>query len=166
MSKGFRDRLRYDAELGEYRDGPVRYLMIRPDALMGVLHQLPPEQRPNVLAAFARSVTAAGGDSARMYQAQGGDEAAALAQTIAETAPQLGWGAWTMEVGDGRIDVRVSNSPFAAGFGRAEAPVCHPIVGMLQAVGPMILGGPVRARETACAATGASACEFVATGDP
>jgi hypothetical protein len=54
--KPFRDRLAYDAACDEYREGAIRSIMIRPDSLMGMLHELPAELRPDVLAAFARSV--------------------------------------------------------------------------------------------------------------
>jgi predicted hydrocarbon binding protein len=156
----FRDRLAFDPDRGEYRDGNIRYLMIRPDALMGILKELPEAQRPDVLAAFARSITHHGGQSARTYRAAGAADAAALAATIERTAPELGWGKWTLAIGDGRMDLIVANSPFAAGYGPSATPVCHPILGMLRAVGPMVLGGPVAAAETRCAAQGAPDCRF------
>ena len=59
----------------------------------------------------------------------------------------------------------VKNSPFVDGFGPGEGasavPVCHAIVGMLGAVGPMVLGGGVTATEERCAAVeGGGACRF------
>ena len=87
----------------------------------------------------------------------------ALLTVIAGTAPQLGWGQWRFgQAADGRLDLEVANSPFAAGHGPAEGPVCAPIAGMLAAVAGMVLGGPVEVRETGCAATGAPACRFTA----
>ena len=158
----FRDRLQFDPARGEYRDGAIRYLMIRPDALMGILHQLPEAMRPEVLAAFARSIAQHGGQSARSYQAAGATGAAQLAATIQDTAPELGWGRWALTLGEDRIGLTVANSPFAAGHGPSATPVCHPILGMLRAIGPMLLGHSVDASETACAATGAPNCRFEA----
>ena len=57
-------------------------------------------------------------------------------------------------------ELEVEDSPFAAGFGSAEAPVCAPIRGMLGALGDMLLGPGVVVHERACAATGAKACRF------
>ena len=57
-------------------------------------------------------------------------------------------------------ELEVEDSPFAAGFGPAEAAVCAPIRGMLGALGDMLLGPGVVVREHACAATGAEACRF------
>ena len=158
--KSFRDRLVFDPDRGEYRDGDIRYMMIRPDALMGLIAELPPELRPRVLEAFARSIHRFGGRSARAYQQAGSTDAAALLRTIEQTAPQLGWGHWELGRAGNGLALTVRNSPFAAGAGRGPQAVCAPIRGMLTAVGEMVLETPVVVIETACAATGAAACGF------
>ena len=159
--KSFRERLQYDAGRGEYLDSGIRYMMIRPDALMGILHELDGAQRLPVLEAFARSITRHGSKSARAYQAMGAADADALLETIRATAPELGWGRWRFTRVDGGLDLTVENSPFAQGHGPSENPVCSPIVGMLRAIGSMALGGDVEVMETACAAmAGVDACRF------
>jgi hypothetical protein len=158
----FRDRLTFDAARGEYRDGTLRYLMMRPDALMGLFAELPPPTRAEALAALARSVARFGGRSAQSYRAAGAATPAALLDTIAATAPQLGWGVWTLRLDGDVLHLTVENSPFAAGFGASADPVCAEIAGMLRAVGELVLGGGVSGAETACAATGASCCRFTA----
>jgi predicted hydrocarbon binding protein len=158
---GFRDRLAFDAPLGEYRDGAIRYMMIRPDALMGLLHELPTELHAQVLEAFARSITRQGGRSAQSYRDAGAVDGPALVETIAKTAPQLGWGIWDLRITSAGLDLSVTNSPFAAGFGPSPHPVCHPIIGMLTAVGRMVLGGDVQVTETSCASVTKDApCRF------
>jgi uncharacterized protein len=156
----FRARLTYDHARGEHRDGAIRYMLIRPDALMGMIAELPEAQRPMVLEAFARAVRRVGGNSAQSYRQAGAASAEALLATIAATAPQLGWGRWAIARRPDGLDVTVTNSPFAAGAGVSAGPVCAPIRGMLTAVGEMALGGPVVAEEIACAATGAPCCRF------
>ena len=158
----FRDRLSFDAARGEYRDGDIRYLMMRPDALMGLFAELSPQARAEAFAALARSVTRFGGRSARAYRAADAATPAALLDTIAATAPQLGWGVWALRVDDDALHLTVVNSPFAAGFGASADPVCAAIAGMLRAVGELVLGGDVAAAETVCAATGAACCHFTA----
>lgn len=154
----FRDRVILDEAQGEYRDGGVRYLMLRADTLMGLFAELPEPARSEALAAFARSVARFGGRSARAYQAAGAADPDALLRTIAATAPQLGWGVWELRrEGDG-LTLAVRNSPFATGTGRC----CAPIAGMLQAVGGIVLQADVVAQETDCAATGAVCCRFTA----
>ena len=157
---GFRERLDFDEARGEYRDGAIRYMMIRPDALMGMLHQLPDAVRPQVLEALARSITHRGGQSAQSYQAAGAVDGPALVATIARTAPELGWGIWDLRLTAEGMDLSVVNSPFAAGYGTSALPVCHPIVGMLTAVGRMVLGREVAVREVSCASVAGDACRF------
>lgn len=152
----FRDRLIFDAERGEYRDGAIRYMMIRPDALMGMIAEMPESARGHAMEAFGRAIRRFGGHSARAYRDAG---AADLVATIEATAPQLGWGRWTLTRVEGGLALTVENSPFAAGAGHSPHPVCAPIRGMLTAVGEMMLGD-VAVTETACAAMGAPCCAF------
>ncbi|MEZ5651739.1 MAG: hypothetical protein R3E87_14470 [Burkholderiaceae bacterium] len=164
----FRERLRWLDE-GEIRDGDIRYLMLRSDALMGVFRALPAEHRGPALAAFAQSIVRHGGKSARAYQAMGADDGARLLEVIRATAPQLGWGRWTVvEYSAARLIIEVENSPFAAGWrvaeGEVDSPpdtVCAPIVGMLTVVGAMVLGGEVVVTERVCACHGQTPrCRF------
>lgn len=156
----FRERLIYDAEHGEYRDGDIRYMMIRPDALMGMIAELPKDVRPLALEAFVRAIHRFGQRSARSYQAAGAADAAALLRVIEQTAPQLGWGCWRLERALDGLTLTVENSPFATGAGRSPYPVCAPIRGMLAAVGELAMGEPVAVSETACVAIGAPSCRF------
>lgn len=159
----FRQRLVWDAEGGEIRDGAIRYLILRPDGLMGMFGRMSPETRVQALAALAASIEEHGGGSARKYRDMGAAAPEALLTVIAGTAPQLGWGRWHFgQVEGGRLDLMVGNSPFAAGHGPAEQPVCAPISGMFAAVAGMVLGTPATVEEVACAATGAADCRFVA----
>lgn len=160
---GFRARLAYDHAAGEYRDGALRYMLIRPEALMGLIAELPEAARPAAFEAFARALHRVGGGSARTYRAAGAATPAALLATIAATAPQLGWGRWEIARDGAGLTVTVRNSPFAAGAGPFAGPVCAPIRGMLRAVGEMALGTPVVTEETTCAAAGAPCCRFTVT---
>ncbi len=160
---GFRERLTWDGETGALRDGAIRYLMIRPDALMGIFKRLSEPARREALAAFADFIYENGGKSATAYRALGGAEGRALLDVIAATAPQLGWGRWQFTTRpDGGLDLVVRHSPFVEGFGPAAAPVCAPIVGMLRVVSQMVLGAPTAADETACACQGHDSCRFSA----
>lgn len=160
--KSFRDRLEWDGEKGEIRDRDIPYLLIRPDSLMGIFEFLPDTERAAAFEAFARSIAHYGKGSAESYQALGAAQADALMATIAETAPQLGWGIWSLSRDEGGLSLTVRNSPFAAGYGQSDTPVCAPIRGMLEAVGGLVLGKAVRVRETGCVSCGADSCTFEA----
>ncbi len=161
-----RDRLAFDGARGEYRDGPIRYLMMRPDALMGMVAELPEAQRLTVLQALGRSVQGFGGRSVAAYRDAGATSPADLLRTMADTAAQLGWGAWSFSSRDGAVALDVANSPFASAA-PAPYPVCHAIGGILAAMGPLVLGGPVDIAETRCAARDdGEVCHFEITASP
>lgn len=162
MSGSFKERLSFDSATGALFDQSRRYMMIRPDALMGIFKRLPPDQRMAALQAFAESIAEQGGDSARAYVDMGGT-GSKLLDVIAATAPELGWGIWQFNIGADRFTLSVRNSPFAAGFGPSDHPVCAPIIGMFGAVTSIVAGKPMQAREIACAAMGAEYCQFEST---
>jgi hypothetical protein len=159
-ARALRGRLRWTADDGAIHDGPRRYLMMRPDVLMGMLRRLPAGARAQAMAAFADSVAAQGADSIRAYFRQVGEDPSALLAATVAAAADLGWGAWRFEPGRDRLGLAVDASPFAAGFGAAEAPVCAPIAGMLQAVAAVSTGIDGEVRELRCVACGAPRCEF------
>jgi uncharacterized protein len=163
MSKPpFRERLVFDGAKGAVFDETRRYMMLRPEALMGLFNRLAPEARQQALEAFGASIIELGRDSATAYLAHGGGDRDALLSTVATTAPDLGWGRWHFTKTGEDLTLTVHNSPFAAGFGRSDRPVCHAITGMLTSVASMHAGTAKQARETTCAACGAPACVFVA----
>jgi predicted hydrocarbon binding protein len=141
----------------------IRYLSLRADTLMGMFRHLPAPARAQALAALVRSTAEHGGDSARRYfEASGGDVAALLAM-IEKTAGELGWGQWHFaEREAARLVLKVTDSPFAAGYGAADTEVCAPITGMLQAVAALVFGIPCEAREVHCRAHGMTNCRFEA----
>ena len=125
-----------------------------------MIAELPEDLRGEALAAFARSIRRFGGRSVRAYQVAGASDADSLLRTIQDTAPQLGWGRWRFTQTAAGLSLVVLNSPFAAHAGHEAPHVCHPIVGMLTAVGEMVLGAPVHVIETHCAVTGEPHCRF------
>ena len=146
--------------------GTHRYMLIRPDAFMGLFARLPFHERIAAFGAIAASVRENGAKSAASYAGTGMEQAEKLTQTIMETAPQLGWGQWELNYNTKGLDLSVRNSPFVAGFGLSDHPVCAPICGMLEAVYTQLFGRYGRAIETRCASQigegqpAAVACQF------
>jgi predicted hydrocarbon binding protein len=160
--RALRARLQWNADDGAIRDGLRRYLMMRPDVLMGMLRRLPPQARAQAMAAFADAVADHGADSIRAYFRQVGEDPSALLAATVGAAADLGWGAWRFEPGRDRLGLAVAASPFAEGFGAADAPACAPIAGLLRAVATVSTGIDCEVRELRCAACGAPRCEFEA----
>jgi hypothetical protein len=169
-----RERLRHDAGHGAWHDGPRRYLVLRPDSLMGALRALDPAIRETVFDALAQSLQRHGGDSLRAYAASGNGDPQSLIDATVEAASDLGWGQWTVRQQGAVLDVVVQHSPFAAGWLAAEmatqaerdaaAPtVCAPIRGMLAALVQAMGHAAPQVQELTCAAQGHSECRFIAT---
>lgn len=151
-------RIRLDRATGALSDGSTRYVMIRADGLMGAF--IGTAARGS-LTALRESVYRHGRKSLMHYQSEHGSDPAVLMATAAHMAATLGWGVWVFSrPGPTELKLTVHNSPFAEAVGASEVPLCAPILGMTRAVGELVLGGAVDARERECAACGAVNCEF------
>jgi predicted hydrocarbon binding protein len=153
-------RIRLDTATGTLSDGAIRYVMIRADGLMGAFVGSAAHAG---LAALCESVYQHGRNSLIHYQREHGRDPAALMATVARVAAQLGWGAWEVtRPSHGEVKAIVRHSPFAEAAAPSEVPSCAPILGMVRAVGELVLGTEVRTCEQQCVACGASRCEFSA----
>lgn len=169
MTAPLRDRLSWHD--GAVHDGPRRYLMMRPDVLMGALAALDDDDaRAAWLSAWAESTRRHGGASLQAYAQQvRGDGDALIAATTAAAA-DLGWGAWTLRRERWGLALDVVNSPFVDGWRTAAAsaapqPVCAPLRGMLTALAGLLSPGGLQVEETHCAAMQAGpacTCRFEA----
>ena len=164
-----RDRLRWDEASGAPHDGQRRYLMLRPDVLMGAIVALDAPLRAAVLDALAASAQQHGARSLRAYAGPAPGDAGALIAATVQAAADLGWGRWRIaRQAPQSLTLEVSDSPFAAGWRAATAsdaplPVCGPIRGMLAGLAEQVLGAAVQVDECECAAAGQAArCRFVA----
>lgn len=159
-------RLKWDPSAGAILDADRRYVMLRADVLMGLFAGLPPGQRGRALDSLQASVRAHGGASARAYRVGDAADVAAFLRVMAESAADLGWGAWRFEAGGAAgLTLTVRNSPFAMAAPVRDRPVCHAITGMLEAVNALVTGESRTFREIRCASMGAPCCEFQAQNE-
>ncbi len=160
--------MRNDPAQGAWYDGARRYMMLRPDSLMGALHGLDPPTRELVFDALASSLRRHGGDSLRAYAANVNGDAQALIDATIAAAGDLGWGQWTVRQTGAHLDVQVRHSPFAEGWLAAQAgareqatpAVCAPIRGMLAALAQTLGDASPHVQELSCAAQGHDECRF------
>ena len=162
-----RERLIWDGEAGTLHDGPRRYLMLRPDVLMGAVQRLDGAAQAAMFDALAAAVQQHGADSLRAYAvACGGDPEALIAATV-QAAADLGWGRWVLQRQGVELHLHVHGSPFAQGWCDAGAAsptqaVCAPIRGMLQALATQVFAAPAIATECGCVVAGLAHCTFLA----
>ena len=158
VPRSLRERLTWNPAQGRVCDGPRRYLLTRPDVLMGAVLAMAPPARRSFVSALAASTRDHGADSLRAYEQMVQGDRQALIDATAAAAADLGWGCWSIRFQDGSLQLEVLDSPFAAGWlaasdGRtSDEPVCAPIRGMLQALAEVVLEGPVEVQEANCAA--------------
>lgn len=172
MSPPLRERLSWHD--GAVHDGPRRYLMMRPDVLMGAVAALDDGARAALLAAWASSTCTHGGASLQAYAQQVGGDAESLMAATTAAAADLGWGTWALRREPWGLALQVANSPFVDGWCAAaggttkvpaSGPVCAPVRGMLTALARLLLPGYVQVEETHCAAMQAGpacSCRFEA----
>jgi predicted hydrocarbon binding protein len=136
-----------------------RYLLIRPETLAGLQHAV-----ERALGASAADCFMAGGlaGGSKATSAVSGDRHERVEGLLA-TGTAIGWGEFALEHLDATtLVVTVGDSPFAAAYGPAAAPVCHLTRGVLQSLAAAIFGPAAAVDETACAAAGARRCRFEA----
>ena len=162
-----RDRLQWSAATGTVADGPRRYLLMRPDVLMGAAARLDDAGRTGLFDAWAEATAQHGGDSLRAYAAAAPGDSSALLAATAAAAADLGWGHWTWQHTADGLALQVTESPFVYGWravadGSSSQPVCAPVRGLFSALLALVQPGS-QAREWHCAAqhaAGEPACRF------
>jgi uncharacterized protein len=146
---------------GEIREDGIRYVLMRPDVLMGVAHELGGAGAKEFLGALERSAFRHVQSSFDRYQERQSLSGADFIASTCAAARKLGWGEWnTTAVSDRSLTVEVKNSPFAAGFGSSQCPVCAAIAGILRAAAFKAYGAQSEVTELTCAAQGAPVCRF------
>jgi predicted hydrocarbon binding protein len=152
--------MEYDRENGALLYRGVRYLLIRPETIIG----------------FQKAVEDMSGESAKEAMFKGGFEGGRLStvrymeefnlgpeeimEFMCSMGGALGWGRMEWEYDDTRIVVRVYNSPFAEKYGISDHGVCHLIEGVFAGVGEVFFGS-ASSKEIKCVAMGDDFCEIV-----
>jgi len=141
-------RLAHDGR-GGFRHGDSRFLLIRPETLVGVQQAV--ERALGARAGGARALSSIAGSAEER------------ARGLTAMAADLGWGTLTVEtLTPTSLVVIGSNSPFPAAHAATGDPVCHLTRGVLEALAENLFGRRVPVHETHCEAAGAERCRFEA----
>lgn len=162
MSDTFFEHLRNTD--GALHSGDIRYVLVRADGLMGCFKTDAACTTLPMYTQIESSFCEFGGKSTQQYADNLGEDHQALLKKIEQTAPQLGWGKWTLSLfmSEKKLTLSVDNSPFSAGYGHVNFAVCAPISGMLKGLAQKIFMRPVTCNEHRCSAMGGKVCEFEA----
>lgn len=145
---------------GQICEDGIRYVLMRPDVLMGIAHELGAQSLQAFLNALERSAFRHVKASFSHYQTSNPLTGHDFITSVSQIAGRLGWGSWSSsQPREDMMVIEVRNSPFAFGFGKSDRPVCAPIVGILAAA-VVTAGRTAEVSEEACEAQGASCCRF------
>ncbi len=155
-------QLECNEQVGAIHDGDIRYLLMRPDVLMGTIKNLDQNTAKTVLNAFQQAAFDHGKASMHHYKNTGFSSPIKALEFVCKVAAKLGWGRFSYHA-DTRVECikfKVENSPFAAGYGQCDQPVCAPIAGILGATVETFFEKKVTVTEITCASQGDGCCRF------
>lgn len=144
----------------------VRFLLIRPETLVGFQKAVEREAGEAARRCLAAGGADGGGRSARRLRDEMGLKGRAVVEAMCRMGTEIGWGAFRIErYGEAGFEIAIAESPYAEAYGPSTVPVCHFLAGVVKGIGEAVYGA-AGAVETACASAGARECRFVATAAP
>lgn len=153
------NEISWDPESGILTQSGIRYVLMRPDVVMGAAEHLPnPGQ---YLAAISESAFENARDSFLRYRQSGALNGGDPIDHACGMAGKLGWGLWKVSENEPEgYTVSVYNSPFAIPANGGSEPRCGWITGVLRAVCFASHGKASQVHEASCAAQGHEHCTF------
>ena len=157
------DKLVYDPASGAltYRD--VRYLLIRPETIVGFQKTIEKYSRTCAQEALFQGGYRGGYLSAKKYkemQSLSDSETISFMMTM---GAEIGWGNFQLIEYDfeiRKLQIRVKNSAFAEAYGDSTEGVCHLINGVLSGLATILFSQNCMGSETECLAKGDKHCVF------
>lgn len=162
------DELEYHSQSGALSYKDVRYLLIRPETIVGFQKSVEKKDPKTGRNALYQGGFQGGYLSAKKYkeiQNLSDDEAIAFMMAM---GAQIGWGNFKLDqvdLDEKKLQVSVENSPFAAAYGDASEGVCHLTRGVLCGLATVLFSKACIASEVECRAKGDHHCVFVIRAD-
>lgn len=157
------EQLKYDPDAGAltYRD--VRYLLIRPETIVGFQKAIEKHSRKGARQALFQGGYQGGYLSAKKYkEVQNLSDSETLTFMMTMGA-EIGWGNFQLteyDLENRKMQIRVANSAFARVYGQSTEGVCHLIRGVLSGLATVLFSSNSTASEIRCLARGDECCEF------
>ena len=158
------DELEYHSESGALLYKGVRYLLIRPETIVGFQKSIEKQDPKTGINALFQGGFQGGYLSARKYkEMQNLSDVETITFMLAMGA-QIGWGNFKLDQYDfneKKLQISVENSPFAAAYGDASEGGCHLTRGVLCGLATVLFSKTCTASEVKCGAKGDHHCVFV-----
>ncbi len=163
MTSKIISNIQFNEEKGELNYQGVRYLLIKPETVIGLQKAAESKLGPDVGEFIFNGGKIGGALSIQAYSQKFNLSATEVVHFMAQMGGELGWGRLEVERLDRekRILIIIAhNSAFAQAYGQSRKGVCHLIRGVFAGVAEFLYGVPVEARETLCEANGDEYCRF------
>ena len=161
------DQLVYDPDAGRlaYRD--IRYVIIRPETIVGFQKAIETHSREGAREALFQGGFQGGYLSAKKFKKMQNLSDTETIGFMMTMGAEIGWGHFELIEYDFeklKLNVRVENSAFAEAYGDATEGVCHLINGVLSGLATVLFGRNCMGAETECLAKGNTHCIFHISG--
>lgn len=157
------EQLRYNRENGAltYRD--VRYLLIRPETIVGFQKSIEKYSITGVQEALFEGGYRGGYLSAKRYREMHNLSDLETISFMMTMGAEIGWGNFQLvkyDFENRKLQIRVKNSAFAEAYGESSKGVCHLISGVLSGLASVLFACNCTTTETHCLARGDKYCVF------
>lgn len=161
------DELVYDQSSGSLMYKGVRYLLMRPETLVGFQKALVQNCSKEADDNLFQGGFTGGSLSAKKYKDLHNFGDHEIIEFMMNMGNQIGWGNFSLvryDPSEMHLCVAVKDSPFAEAYGQSSQSVCHLIRGVLAGMASVLFGGACLAEEVECRARGDECCRFVIEG--
>jgi predicted hydrocarbon binding protein len=157
------DQLMYDPASGvlTYRD--VRYLLMRPETIVGFQKTIEKHSRTGAQEALFQGGYRGGYLSAKKYKEMQNLSDSETINFMMTMGAEIGWGNFQLieyDFENRKLKVRVKNSAFAEAYGDSTEGVCHLINGVISGLATVLFAQDFTASECECLAKGDRHCVF------
>jgi len=158
------DQLVYDPVSGAltYRD--VRYLLIRPETIVGFQKAIEKQSQATATDALFEGGYQGGYLSAKKYKEIQDLSDKDTINFMMAMGAEIGWGNFKLDQYDfanKKLQISVEESPFAAAYGDSSEGVCHLTRGVLCGLATILFSRSCTACEVECVAKGDHHCVFL-----
>jgi predicted hydrocarbon binding protein len=162
------DEMVYDPSSGSLRFKDVRYLLIRPETIVGFQKALVENYGHEAADHLFEGGFTGGSLSAETYKKIHGFSDNEIVEFMMNMGSQIGWGHFSLKRYDPSVkylSVTVKDSPFARAYGHSAQGVCHLVRGVLAGMASVLFAGECTADEVECQARGDERCRFEMKGE-
>jgi predicted hydrocarbon binding protein len=157
------DELTYDSDSGALRYKDVRYMLIRPETVIGFQKTIEESNSELAQDAFFQGGFRGGYLSAKKYKGLHFFDDIQIIDFMMKMGSEIGWGHFELQNFDPQkkyLNIIVRKSPLARAYGESSCAVCHLIRGVLSGLASFLFNQNCVGSEVKCLAKGDEHCLF------